>query len=475
MRVYNGIILYIPIFSMQKNDIIFSALRIPVDFILLLCAGACAYLLRVSDLVSGGYPVLFNISFLDFMGITVVVALILIALMLVVGLYNVSSRTKMVHEALWVAGAISAGIALIIVVLFFQLVWFDSRFIIVAGWMFAVVFVVLGRIGLQVLHLYSMKRYGIGRRNVLIIGDKHPSSNIRRALLLKYGNGVSIVGELPTIEFNLLRTLHKARNIHHIIMASPQQRREDMVQLISFCENNFIQFSYAPDLFDSLLADMDFDVVGGIAIVSVHSSSLQGWQLVVKRSFDVVGSVALLVLLCVPFLFIAFLVKWESKGPVFLKTARVGQSKPFLLYKFRSMINNAHLLKKHLVQYNERDDGPFFKMTNDPRVTKIGSVLRKTRIDELPQLFNVLKGEMSLVGPRPHEQQEIAHYRARHKKVFFVKPGVTGFSQVSGAQNLSFEEEIRLDRYYIEHWSFKLDMVILFKTLLILLFRHDGV
>lgn len=460
---------------MQKNDIIFSALRIPIDFMLLLCAGACAYLLRVSGVVAETYPVLFSISFLDFMGTMVVVALILMSIMLLAGLYNVSSRTKIVHEVLWVASTLSVGVALIVVVLFFQLIWFDSRFIILVGWMFAVVFVVLGRIALQALHLHIIKRYGIGRTNVLIIGEKQYSSHIRRALLAKYKNGVSIVGELPSLEFNLLRTLHNTRNIHQIIMAGPQQDREDMARLMSFCENNFIQFSYTPDLFDSLLADMDFDIVGGVAIVSIHATSLQGWQLVIKRGFDVVGSVVLLVFLCVPFLLIAFLIKWESKGPVFLKTTRVSQNKNFQLYKFRSMINNAHLLKKYLAQHNERGDGPLFKMTNDPRITKFGSFLRKTRIDELPQLFNVLKGEMSLVGPRPHEREEVIHYRARHKKVFYVKSGVTGFAQVNGAQNLSFEEEIRLDRYYIEHWSLKLDMIILFKTMLILFFRHDGV
>ena len=460
---------------MQKNDIIFSALRIPVDFILLVCAGACAYLLRTSDFVAGTYPVLFSISFLDFINTTVIVSLILVSVMLIAGLYNVSSRTKIVHETLWVAGAISMGMALIIVVLFFQLTWFDSRFIIMVGWILGVVFVVLGRIALQLLHLHIVKRYGIGRNNVLIVGEKQYSSHIRRALLAKYRNGVFIVGELPSIEFNLLRTLHNAHNIHQVIVAGSKHNREDMVRLISFCENNFIQFSYTPDLFDSLLADMDFDIVGGIAVVSIHATALQGWQLVIKRGFDIIGSIVLLVFLCVPFLLIAFLIKWESKGPVFLKTARVSQNKHFQLYKFRSMIDNAHLLKQHFMQYNERGDGPLFKISNDPRVTKFGSFLRKTRVDELPQLFNILKGEMSLVGPRPHEQEEILHYRAQHKKVFYVKSGVTGFAQVNGAQNLSFEEEIRLDRYYIEHWSLKLDMIILFKTLLILLFRHDGV
>ena len=475
-EVYNSIFSYkgsiTVIFFMLKNDIIFSAIRVPADFVLLVCAGMCAYALRTSGLVAEQYPVL---SLLDALGVFALSALFLIAVMVCAGLYNIQSATKMVREAFWVASVLSGGMALIVVILFFQLVSFESKFILVVGWIFAIVFVVLGRIGIQALHLHLIKKYSIGRKNILIIGAKQHSHSIRNALLLKYKKGVSIVGEIPSLNFELLRTLHGARSIHQIIIATPQHSREAMVQLISFCENNGIQFSYTPDLFDSLLADMDFDIVNGIPIVSVNTTALRGWQLGTKRIVDIAGAVVLLALLCVPFCVVAFFIKWESRGPVFLRTTRMSQNKQFQLYKFRSMIHNAHKYKTYLQQYNERNEGPFFKMTNDPRITKIGHILRKTRIDELPQLFNVLKGEMSLVGPRPHEPEEVAHYQTRHRKVFIVKSGITGFSQVSGAQNLAFEEEIRLDRYYIEHWSLKLDIIILIKTLLILLFRHDGV
>ncbi len=130
------------------------------------------------------------------------------------------------------------------------------------------------------------------------------------------------------------------------------------------------------------------------------------------------------------------------------------------------MIKNAEALKKDLMDKNERGDGPLFKMKNDPRVTKIGKVLRKTRIDELPQLINVLKGEMSLIGPRPHQPDEIAKYEKHHKKVLLVKPGITGVAQISGSSDLPFEEEVKLDTYYIENWTLLKDIYILIKTII---------
>ena len=132
------------------------------------------------------------------------------------------------------------------------------------------------------------------------------------------------------------------------------------------------------------------------------------------------------------------------------------------------MIDNAHLLKKEMTQLNERNDGPLFKMKNDPRVTRVGRFLRRARIDELPQLFNVLRGDMSLVGPRPHEPEEVAKYEKHHKKLLTIKSGMTGMAQVSGSSDLSFEEEVKLDTYYIENWSPALDIKILLKTAVIL-------
>ena len=128
------------------------------------------------------------------------------------------------------------------------------------------------------------------------------------------------------------------------------------------------------------------------------------------------------------------------------------------------MIQNAHSFKKNLIQLNERKDGPLFKIKNDPRITRVGRFIRKTSLDELAQLFNVLRGEMSLVGPRPHEPEEVANYKKHHKKLLTIKPGITGMAQISGRSDLVFEEEVKLDIYYIENWSLKLDLQIILKT-----------
>jgi len=132
------------------------------------------------------------------------------------------------------------------------------------------------------------------------------------------------------------------------------------------------------------------------------------------------------------------------------------------------MIKGAEALKKKLLKYNERRDGPLFKIKRDPRITRIGRILRKFRLDELPQLINVIKGEMSLVGPRPHQPDEIARYEKHHKRVLLIKSGITGLAQISGSSDLPFEEEVKLDTYYIENWSLKKDIYILLKTFLVL-------
>lgn len=186
----------------------------------------------------------------------------------------------------------------------------------------------------------------------------------------------------------------------------------------------------------------------------------------VKRFIDIVLSFFSLIFLSPLFLIIAFLIKWDSEGPVFVKLKRISQGREFYLYKFRSMIKDAHQLRPLLLNFNERKDSPFFKMRNDPRITKFGKFLRCYYLDELPQLINVLKGEISLVGPRPHEPEEVAVYKDKFPGVVGIKAGMTGLSQINGASNLSFEQELYLDDYYARNHSILLDLKIIFATLL---------
>jgi len=204
-----------------------------------------------------------------------------------------------------------------------------------------------------------------------------------------------------------------------------------------------------------------------VPLIEIKKTPLDGWGKIIKRAVDIFGSAVGLILFSLPFLLIGIIIKLDSSGPVFVKLKRVSQGKEFYLYKFRSMVKDAEELKKDLLQYNERQDGPLFKMKNDPRITRVGRIIRRFRIDELPQLINVFKGEMSLVGPRPHQPDEIVRYKKHHKRVLFLKPGITGLAQISGSSDLSFEEEVKLDTYYIENWSLGKDIYILLKTFLV--------
>ena len=205
--------------------------------------------------------------------------------------------------------------------------------------------------------------------------------------------------------------------------------------------------------------------LGGYPIVALRRTPLEGWGRVWKRLLDFVVALVGLLLLWPVFALIALVITADSAGPVFFRQVRVGRNqRSFRIVKFRTMVKNAEELKRKLLLHNERS-GPLFKMKDDPRVTRVGRFLRMWRLDEFPQFFNVLLGEMSLIGPRPHLPEEIERYDRYHRKLFAIKPGMTGLAQVSGSSSLPFEKEAALDVHYIEHWSPKLDLLIFMKTI----------
>ena len=196
---------------------------------------------------------------------------------------------------------------------------------------------------------------------------------------------------------------------------------------------------------------------------------------IIKRLIDILGSILGIIIIS-PFApFIALAIKLDSRGPVLVKLNRVSSGKIIKAYKFRSMIAGADKMKTGLTQLNERRDGPFFKIKNDPRLTQAGKIIRKFRLDEFPQFLNVLKGELSLVGPRPHEPEEVNVYPAEYKHLPLAKAGITGLSQVNGASSLPYLKELELDNYYLKNQSLWLDLKIILKTLLILLFDPTAV
>lgn len=183
-----------------------------------------------------------------------------------------------------------------------------------------------------------------------------------------------------------------------------------------------------------------------------------------NRLIDIFGSALGLLITAPLYPILSAAIKIESQGPAIIRLDRVSNGKKIRVFKFRSMYQGAHQMKGVLKVLNERTDGPFFKMTKDPRVTKVGRLLRKFRIDEIPQLINVLKGDMALVGPRPHEPEEVVHYPNEYKHLMLAKAGLTGLSQVSGASGLPFLKELELDAHYVKNRSLAMDAKILAKT-----------
>ncbi|APF41731.1 sugar transferase [Neomicrococcus aestuarii] len=220
----------------------------------------------------------------------------------------------------------------------------------------------------------------------------------------------------------------------------------------------------APALTDVAGPRIHTQPVNGLPLIHVSTPKLEGIKGFAKRGFDVLGAALGLIFLSPIFLITALSVRLDSKGPIFFHQKRVGKNgEIFYMHKFRSMNPDAEAKKAELMDQNE-SDGALFKMKKDPRITKVGAFIRRFSIDELPQLWNVLVGEMSIVGPRPPVPEEVQAYEKHVHRRFMVQPGITGLWQVSGRSGLSWEESVRLDLYYVENWSLIQDMVILFKT-----------
>ncbi|ALE05164.1 polyprenyl glycosylphosphotransferase [Arthrobacter sp. ERGS1:01] len=221
----------------------------------------------------------------------------------------------------------------------------------------------------------------------------------------------------------------------------------------------------APALTDIAGPRIHTQPIAGLPLIHVTTPKLEGGKRVAKRTFDLVGASLLVAFLSPVLATLAVLTKLSSPGPVFYMQDRIGvHGTTFRMIKFRSMMVDADLQLAGLLQAQGTDDKPLFKVENDPRITRVGRVLRKFSLDELPQLFNVLMGSMSLVGPRPQRDGEVALYDDAARRRLYVQPGMSGLWQVSGRSNLSWDESIRLDLYYVENWSLTTDLVILFRT-----------
>ncbi len=470
---------------MKKSELIFTAVLVPVDYLMLVAAALTAYWLRTSNWVAQFRPVLFslNLPLGRYLELTLVIAALWLLTFAAAGLYEIRRSGKLWGEFFKIIIATSAGLVGIIIYIFIRREFFDSRFLILAVWLISIFFVSWGRLLVRGLQKYLASRRRIGLHNVVVVGGDGLSQNIVAEIKSRPALGYNLVASFPRLNLEEIKKQAEKNIIDGIILANPDWPRESVVELIEWCEEKQINFKFVPNLFQALTTNIDFYTLGGVPLLELKRTALDGWGRILKRSMDIVGAVFGLVFFSPLLALIAVLIKFDSPGPIIYKNQRVGpKGKLFNAYKFRSMkieyctgpeydfSGQASRLEDELVQKQSSRQGPVFKVARDPRRTKLGRWLEKMSLDEWPQFYNVLLGNMSLVGPRPHMPKEVAQYEKWHKKVFNIKPGITGLAQISGRSNINFDEEAKLDTYYIENWSLGLDLKILLKTPLVVLF-----
>jgi exopolysaccharide biosynthesis polyprenyl glycosylphosphotransferase len=342
------------------------------------------------------------------------------------------------------------------------------------------------------LMLRLARRQGVNLRHAIIVGAgprgmalykrfaAHPELGYRVAGFVDNG-----IADLPADlqqKVPFLGTLHEMPSIlvrtvvDEVFLALPMRSfYSEMQSLLRQCEEQGITVVVPGDLFDAHTAKSRVLLLDDMPTIRMHSVPESSWRLVMKRMIDIVVSATLLLLLAPVLLGVALAIKISMPGPVLFKQTRVGLNKRhFTLYKYRTMVVDAEKRLKELEARNEAG-GPVFKMKDDPRVTRLGRFLRRTSIDELPQLYNVLIGDMSLVGPRPLPLRDVDGFQEHwHRRRFSVPPGITCLWQLSGRSNITFNQWMELDRQYIDNWSLVLDLKILLRTVFVVLKREGA-
>lgn len=391
------------------------------------------------------------------------------------GLYRPNVRLTFADETWRVMKAVVAGTLVLMAITFFIRAFSFSRTFLVMSGLVLAPGISLARFLLGLL-LMSMDHSRGSLRNVLIIGAdanagkliqfyrKNPrfATKVTGVLDDKRSKGADAYGVLVLGKVSdLPELLKKEHQVHEVVLSDPGIQGDAVLKILYECEKEMVAFRWIADIFGLITSKMSISYLGGVSILSFMDSPLSDWEnRILKRSTDILLSFLGLFFLSPALLLIAYLIRRDSPGPVFFKQERVGQDgRNFMLYKFRTMRVDA-----------EAKTGPVWARENDDRRTRLGGSLRSRNLDELPQLWNVLKGEMSLVGPRPERpffasqfKEDIPRYMARHS----IRSGLSGWAQVNGLRgNTSIEERTKYDLYYIENWSLLLDLKILFMTFL---------
>lgn len=477
----------LPLRRMKPIRLFFGIIKVPLDFLLTIAAFFVALKLRTLPDLFPSIQTPFDITTLPdpaaFFYFTLKSAALLVVIFAMNQMYVMKIYRALSRELAKLFFVIFSWMMVIIAYYFVIRTFPFSRLVLIYATILTALFLSIYRIIIHYIR-QALFRRGIGQYRVAIIGDgafaKDFTKKIQKHLDYKFigyilekeqHDGEKYLGTLENLE-----KIIQVFQIEQIVQASEMSGRGP--EILALCRQNHVKYSFVPSLLEVQKTNIEISTVRGIPVIELKPTPLDSWGKIIKRGCDIVGSIIGLIIAIPIMVLAAIAIKLDSKGPIFFTkldngspVLRVGQfGKTFKFYKLRTMYPNTHHLRyDKLAEHNIRKDSPLVKIKNDPRITRVGKFLRRFSIDELPQLWNILIGNMSLVGPRPHFPEEVARYTASEKFVLEVKPGLTGISQTSGRSDLDFKEEIRLDTYYIQNWSLDLDLKIIAKTFAIVL------
>lgn len=492
---------------MKRHELFFSVSKVPLDFLVIFMA---FFVAREFRLITDFTPWI-NLFKLPVQTIStdyliqfaIFGWLLYVILMWIHWLYNIKLTASKLKEFLDIILYSSYWFVFFSVIIYLWK-WFVytgpelPRLIIWYTFLFWTLLVIVERLILNWLQSILIQLKVFDKRNILLINNlplqdiKHIIWDIKQAgiyTIAGYSNKEKIDVKMKYLwDFSDFEEVLTENKIDEILYIDSDYTKKELFKIWEIARIFWIRYRYITNSFDVTKSNTSLSLINSIPVIEIDNTPLDNWGRVLKRWWDIVFGLIGSIIVIPFYIVIWILIKLEDPaGPIIYKNRRIGQSGSiFYLYKFRYMKwefcvkdaygvdeNKDEALKyeKKLIEEKSKRSGPLYKIANDPRKTNIGKILEKYSLDELPQFFNVLKGDMSLVWPRPHQPREVKNYDLLHRRLLTIKPGITWMAQVNGRENNDFNDEANLDIFYIENWSFLLDVKILLKTIVTILFR----
>jgi exopolysaccharide biosynthesis polyprenyl glycosylphosphotransferase len=453
----------------RQIEIVIPFLRFCTDILAILGSFLFSYWLRFDSPLSNIVPVTkgfpgFEVYFWSSWGVAIVWVFIFGEL----DLYGSRRNLRVIDEFMNILRAVTLGMLIVLAVIFFYRGFSYSRLVIMLIWTSSIVFLTLTR-SMIILYERYLHMRGKGVLNAAIVGSSKWGEDLFQKIYLQPHLGIQMVGFVKTKGagsgqqkiiggFDRIDQIAKQHNIDIYFIALDSHENHHLLDIMNRCSGLNVEFYLVPDLLEMMTSRLRISEIEGIPVVKIKDTAITGWNSIIKRWFDVLVALIGLVLLWPVFIIIAVSIRSNSKGDIFYRQTRIGlDGQKFELMKFRTMVPDA-----------EKETGPVWTQKDDQRVTSVGRFLRRTSLDELPQLLNVLKGEMSIVGPRPERPHFVEQFKARVPKYLErhrLRSGMTGWAQVNGFRgNVPIEERTKYDVFYVENWSLLFDLKIISLT-----------